>query len=133
MQNNARWLKLEVDDCSSCVRDAVSLGYCRASAWTNPTGATGSRSRCARRAGKAARSRASSSQSALPPCRQTLAKSVDPTLELEEEAQQVLQDIAEDFVENVAAFACELVKHREGNTLEAKDLQLALGALLPHV
>ena len=40
----------------------------------------------------------------------------------------MLQDIAEDFVENVAAFACELVKHREGNTLEAKDLQLALGA-----
>ena len=27
-------------------------------------------------------------------------------------ASQVLQDIAEDFVENVAAFACELVKHR---------------------
>lgn len=45
----------------------------------------------------------------------------------------MLQDIAEDFVENVAAFACELVKHREGTTLEAKDLQLALGAPPPHV
>ena len=43
---------------------------------------------------------------------------------------QVLQDIAEDFVENVAAFACELVKHRAGETLEVKDLQLAIGALV---
>ena len=42
---------------------------------------------------------------------------------------QVLQDIAEDFVENVAAFACELVKHRAGETLEVKDLQLAIGEL----
>ena len=33
---------------------------------------------------------------------------------------------AEDVVENVAAFACELVKHREGEQLEAKDLQLVL-------
>ena len=32
-------------------------------------------------------------------------------------------------MENVAAFACELVKHREGDTLEVKDLQLAIGAM----
>ena len=42
---------------------------------------------------------------------------------------QILQDVADDFVENVAAFACELAKHRESPTLEAKDLQLALGVL----
>ena len=47
-------------------------------------------------------------------------------LKLDPEAEQVLQDVAEDFVENVAAFACELVKHREGEQLEAKDLQLVL-------
>ena len=56
----------------------------------------------------------------------SLAKQVDPNLELDVDAQQVLQDLAEDFVENVAAFACELVKHREGDTLEVKDLQLAI-------
>ena len=38
-----------------------------------------------------------------------------------------MQDIADDFVENVAAFACELAVHRGGTTLEAKDIQLALG------
>ena len=77
----------------------------------------------------------------IAPCagvRQELAKQADPNLTLDTEAQQardhlafraaraacvgaaltrahasqVLQDIAEDFVENVAAFACELVKHR---------------------
>mmetsp|Transcript_21758 Transcript_21758/g.44468 ORF Transcript_21758/g.44468 Transcript_21758/m.44468 type:complete len:112 (+) Transcript_21758:132-467(+) len=57
---------------------------------------------------------------------QDLAKQADPNLTLDTEAQQVLQDIAEDFVENVAAFACELVKHRAGETLEVKDLQLAI-------
>ena len=38
--------------------------------------------------------------------------------------------MADDFVENVAAFACELVQHRGGKVLEAKDVQLALGAPL---
>ena len=41
--------------------------------------------------------------------------------------RQVLQDVADDFVENLAAFACELARHRAGNTLEARDIQLALG------
>ena len=88
---------------------------------------------------------------------QELAKQVDPRVELDREAErvsaashtilpwhqrrkahasrlanacywyQVMQDIADDFVENVAAFACELAVHRGGTTLEAKDIQLALG------
>ena len=44
---------------------------------------------------------------------------------------QVLQDVADDFVENVAAFACELAAHRSGTTLEARDIQMALGAPPP--
>ena len=55
-----------------------------------------------------------------------LISTIDPHVKLDPEAEQVLQDVAEDFVENVAAFACELVKHREGEQLEAKDLQLVL-------
>merc|ERR1712106_1079949 len=54
---------------------------------------------------------------------QELAKQADTNLTLDTEAQQVLQDIAEDFVENVAAFACELVKHRAGETLELKVIK----------
>ena len=60
---------------------------------------------------------------------QELAQQVDPRVKLEPQAEQVLQDVADDFVENVAAFACELALHRGGTTLEAKDIQLALGAL----
>ena len=41
---------------------------------------------------------------------------------------QVLQDVADDFVDNLAAIACELALHRGGTTLEARDIQLALGA-----
>ena len=41
---------------------------------------------------------------------------------------QVLQDVADDFVENLASFACELALHRGGTILEARDIQLALGA-----
>ena len=81
-----------------------------------------------------------------------LAHAVDPKMRLEPEAEQVchaqaytgprvrrpperlssprqiLQDVADDFVENLAAFACELAVHRAGTTLEARDIQLALGA-----
>ena len=63
----------------------------------------------------------------LPSARlQELAHAIDPKLKLEPEAEQVLQDVADDFVENLAAFACELAVHRAGTTLEAKDIQLAL-------
>lgn len=93
----------------------------------------------------------------LPSARlQDLARGVDPKLRLEPEAEQVrcssflhvlflwtlrptlhvtlcaqvLQDVADDFVENLAAFACELALHRAGTTLEARDIQLALGAVM---
>merc|ERR1719446_529561 len=55
-----------------------------------------------------------------------LAAQIEPSLQIEPQAEQLLQDVADDFVENVAAFACELVQHREGTTLETRDVQLAL-------
>ena len=57
---------------------------------------------------------------------QEMAAQIDPNLQIEPDAQDALQDAADEFVANVTAFACELVQHRGGTALEAKDVQLAL-------
>ena len=57
---------------------------------------------------------------------QEMAAQIDPNLQIEPEAEQALQDAADEFVANVTAFACELVQHRGGKALEARDVALAL-------
>lgn len=57
---------------------------------------------------------------------QELMNQIASGIKLDTEVEEVLIDIAEDFIESTTSFACELAKHRKSNTLEVKDLQFHL-------
>lgn len=58
---------------------------------------------------------------------QDLVKEVDPTEQLDEEVEEMLLQLADDFVETTVNAACLIAKHRHANTVEVKDVQLHLG------
>lgn len=58
---------------------------------------------------------------------QELVREIDPTEQLDEEVEELLLQIADDFVENTVAAACLLAKHRKVSKVEVKDVQLHLG------
>ncbi|XP_075226223.1 TATA-box binding protein associated factor 12 isoform X2 [Lycorma delicatula] len=57
---------------------------------------------------------------------QELVKEIDPTEQLDEDVEEILLQLADDFVETTVNAACLLAKHRKSNTVEVKDVQLHL-------
>jgi transcription initiation factor TFIID subunit 12 len=57
---------------------------------------------------------------------QDLVVSIDPNIKIEPEVEDLLLDIADEFIDSVTNFGCRLAKHRGGDTLEVRDLQLHL-------
>jgi len=55
-----------------------------------------------------------------------LVKEIDPNLQLEEELEEQLIKVMEDFVDEAVSSGCSLAQHRKSNTLEVKDLKLHL-------
>lgn len=55
-----------------------------------------------------------------------LVSTMDPEMRIEREVEDMLFDIASEFVESVTNFSCRLARHRGSDTLDVKDLQLHL-------
>jgi len=58
---------------------------------------------------------------------QDLLHEIDPTETMDDDVEEALLHMADDFIENVITASCQLAKHRRSNILDVKDVQLHLG------
>jgi len=75
---------------------------------------------------KSGSSTETSGQVLTKPRLQELVREIDPTEQLDEEVEELLLQIADDFIENTVNAACLLAKHRKVSKVEVKDVQLHL-------
>eukprot|EP00090_Calanus_glacialis_P026742 TRINITY_DN42040_c0_g1_i1.p1 TRINITY_DN42040_c0_g1~~TRINITY_DN42040_c0_g1_i1.p1 ORF type:complete len:162 (+),score=64.81 TRINITY_DN42040_c0_g1_i1:41-526(+) len=55
-----------------------------------------------------------------------LVKEVDPAEQLDDDVEDVLLQIADDFIEQTVSQACALAKHRKAGTIDVRDVQIVL-------
>ncbi len=58
---------------------------------------------------------------------QELVKEVDVNEQLDEDVEDLLLHIADDFIEQTVSQAAQLAKHRKASTVDVKDVQMVLG------
>lgn len=56
-----------------------------------------------------------------------LVKEVDPNEQLEEDVEDLMLQISDEFVDELVRAACMFAKHRKSNIVEVKDVQVYLG------
>ncbi|CAB3233676.1 unnamed protein product [Arctia plantaginis] len=57
---------------------------------------------------------------------QELVREVDPTVQLDEEVEEMLLQLADDFIDTALSASCSVAKHRHAPNVELRDVQLHL-------
>lgn len=55
-----------------------------------------------------------------------LVQEIDPTEQLDEEVEEALLHMADDFIDATVTAACQMARHRDSRSLEVRDVQLVL-------
>lgn len=59
-----------------------------------------------------------------------MVREVDPNEQLDEEVEELLLQIADDFIESTVNASCQLAKHRQATALDVTDVQMHLGKIV---